>query len=162
MSPSPGNASSGRCADCGEKSLYIRSAKGLCLRCELKGQGGVRPTEAQTKEAGALSEGERTRLLDAILYLIREAGGPSFDPWLSLKRLAEYLSIPAATMRDHLRSSSNSLPSYKVGRKVLVRRSDFDAWMRTHRQPPRSKSLAEELREIGFDFGDKARRLRRP
>jgi excisionase family DNA binding protein len=51
------------------------------------------------------------------------------DPYLSLKGLAGYASLSRRTLQDLVNDSQDPLPSYRVGGKILVRRSDFDRWM---------------------------------
>ena len=55
------------------------------------------------------------------------------DPYLSLKGLAGYASISRRTLQDLVNDTSDPLPSYRVGGKILVRKSDFDRWI-THRR----------------------------
>jgi excisionase family DNA binding protein len=56
------------------------------------------------------------------------------DPWLPLRALAGYSGLSVRTLRDHINTPLRALPSYRIGGKVLVRRSDFDAWMNQFRQ----------------------------
>ena len=55
------------------------------------------------------------------------------DPYLSLKALASYSSLSVRTLRAHLSDPLHPLLCYRVGRKVLVRRSDFDRWIQGFR-----------------------------
>ena len=55
------------------------------------------------------------------------------DPFLDLRALADYSSLSVRKLRDHLADPLHPLPSYRVGGKVLVRRSDFDAWIERFR-----------------------------
>lgn len=57
----------------------------------------------------------------------------SLDPWLSLRALSGYSGLSIRTVRYHLTDPSQPIPSYRVGGKLLVRRSEFDAWMAHHR-----------------------------
>ena len=50
------------------------------------------------------------------------------DAYLPLKRLSSYAGLSVRTLRSHLRDAVHPLPHYRVGGKVLVRRSDYDAW----------------------------------
>jgi Helix-turn-helix domain len=50
------------------------------------------------------------------------------DPLLSLKALAAYTSLSVRTLRDALRDPTHPLPCYRIGGKIVVRRSHFDAW----------------------------------
>ncbi len=57
-------------------------------------------------------------------------GNPS-DVYLSLRELSRYSSISLRSLRRALSDRRHPLPHYRPGgRKVLVRRSEFDRWMR--------------------------------
>ena len=58
----------------------------------------------------------------------------TLDPFLTLKALASYSGMSVRKLRDHLEAAIHPLPHYRVGGKILVRRSEFDAWMARHRQ----------------------------
>jgi excisionase family DNA binding protein len=53
----------------------------------------------------------------------------STDCFMPLRRLAKYAGLSVRTLRGHLSRPVNSLPHYKVGGKILVRRSEFDQWL---------------------------------
>jgi hypothetical protein len=55
------------------------------------------------------------------------------DPFLSLKALAVYSSLSVRKLRDCLEDPQHPLPCYRVGGKILVRRSEFDSWMAAYR-----------------------------
>ena len=55
------------------------------------------------------------------------------DPFLSLKALTSYSNLSVRTLRAFLTDPRHPLPCYRVGAKILVRRSEFDSWMRQHR-----------------------------
>jgi hypothetical protein len=55
------------------------------------------------------------------------------DPFLSLKALTSYSNLSVRTLRAFLTDLHHPLPCYRVGAKILVRRSEFDSWMRHHR-----------------------------
>ncbi len=55
------------------------------------------------------------------------------DPFLSLRALAAYGGLGVRTLRAYLTDPRRPLPCYRVGAKILVRRSEFDSWMRQHR-----------------------------
>ena len=59
------------------------------------------------------------------------------DPFLSLKALAGYSSISCRKLRDFLEQPQHPLPCYRVCGKILVRRSEFDAWITTYRHQGR-------------------------
>jgi excisionase family DNA binding protein len=56
------------------------------------------------------------------------------DQPLSLRALAQYAHLSERTLRKALKDPVNPLPYYRVGRKYLVRRSDFDAWLEHYRR----------------------------
>jgi excisionase family DNA binding protein len=58
----------------------------------------------------------------------------TLDPFLSLRALAAYSGLSVRTLRAHLSDLTHPLPCYRVGGKILVRRSEFDGWIARHRQ----------------------------
>jgi excisionase family DNA binding protein len=58
----------------------------------------------------------------------------ALDPFLSLRALANYSCVSVRKLREYLEDSANPLPHYRLGGKILVRRSEFDTWMATFRQ----------------------------
>lgn len=73
------------------------------------------------------------------------------DEYLTLSQLGAYSKISARQLRNYLAlPPGQALPCYRPGRKVLVRRSEFDTWFARYRQ--RGKPvLARVLRELGLD-----------
>jgi len=66
--------------------------------------------------------------------VIEAVGVPiEWDPWLSLRALATYASLSRRTLADLVNDTSDPIPSYRVGGKILVRKSDFERWMARHR-----------------------------
>lgn len=63
--------------------------------------------------------------------------------WLGLKELSYYADISERTLRSWIYSPVDPLPAAKVCGKVLVRRSDFDAYLERHWIKP--------LEEINLD-----------
>jgi excisionase family DNA binding protein len=61
-------------------------------------------------------------------------GGIPLDSFLSLRALAAYAGLSVRKLRDCLNDPKHPLPHYRVGGKILVRRSEFDAWMDTYHQ----------------------------
>jgi excisionase family DNA binding protein len=55
------------------------------------------------------------------------------DAYLPLVALAKYAGLSVRTLRSYLTHSAHPLPHYRVGGKVLVKRSEFDDWMATFR-----------------------------
>jgi hypothetical protein len=59
----------------------------------------------------------------------------ALDPYLSLQALATYSSSSVRWLRGRLVDPHRPLPCYRLpGGKILVRRSEFDAWIARHRQ----------------------------
>lgn len=58
----------------------------------------------------------------------------ALDPFLSLRALASYAGLSVRTLREYLDHPSRPLPHYRVGGKILVRRSEFDGWIIAHRR----------------------------
>ncbi|HZL67839.1 MAG TPA: helix-turn-helix domain-containing protein [Candidatus Limnocylindrales bacterium] len=56
--------------------------------------------------------------------------------WLDLHALTKYAAVSERTIREWIHLSHNALPAVQVGKKLLVRRSDFDAWLENHRFRP--------------------------
>lgn len=57
------------------------------------------------------------------------------DPYLSLRALAKYSSCSVSWLRYRLHDPHHPLPCYRLpGGKVLVRRSEFDAWLARYRR----------------------------
>lgn len=72
------------------------------------------------------------------------------DPYMPLRALATYSGLSVRTLRSHLdRIPAEALPCYRVGGKVLVRRSEFDAWIAADRAVGRP-SLARAMKEPGL------------
>jgi excisionase family DNA binding protein len=53
--------------------------------------------------------------------------------WLDLRGLQRYASISERTLREWVHRPADPLPAVRVGTKILVRRSSFDAWLEAHR-----------------------------
>lgn len=55
-------------------------------------------------------------------------------PYLELEEIAEMLGVTVDTVRDYRKLKSNPLPMYRVGRKYLVKREDFEKWMEKNKK----------------------------
>ena len=60
------------------------------------------------------------------------------DAYLPLRALADYAGLSVRTLRSLLTHPVHPLPCYRIGVKVLVRRSDFDRWAAQFRAVPPS------------------------
>jgi hypothetical protein len=83
------------------------------------------------------------------------------DPWLSLEALSQYSGLSVRSLRSHLADPHNPLPCYRmrephviptrtgrrrtVSGKILVRRSEFDAWMQRFKYTPDLDRLVDEV-----------------
>ena len=67
------------------------------------------------------------------------AGPVREDAYLPLRALSTYAGLSVRTLRTYLAHPSCPLPCYRIGGKVLVRRSEFDQWARQFRAVPSSK-----------------------
>jgi excisionase family DNA binding protein len=65
---------------------------------------------------------------------IRAASSREDDGYLSLKALAVYAGLSVRTLRAHLSDPIEPLTHYRPGGKILVRRTEFDAWMQQFRR----------------------------
>jgi hypothetical protein len=63
--------------------------------------------------------------------------------FLCLKRLALYSSRSVRSLRQSLTDRGRPLPHYKIGGKIFVRRSDYDAWAERFRV--QSKPVVTDL-----------------
>jgi hypothetical protein len=51
------------------------------------------------------------------------------DPFFALKTLVAYSGIGLRKLYEYLADADHPLPHYRVGGKIVVRRSEFDAWI---------------------------------
>lgn len=93
------------------------------------------PDTARNSSGEAASDWERLRLTQNEFGSRRE--------WLGLRELSNYADISEKTLRSWIYSSVDPLPAVKVSGKVLVRRTEFDAYLHRHRVKP--------LQEINID-----------
>ena len=50
------------------------------------------------------------------------------DAYLPLKELVGYSGLCVRSLRSYLHHPAAPLPHYRFGSKIVVRRSEFDAW----------------------------------
>lgn len=73
------------------------------------------------------------------------------DPYLSLRALAAYSGLSPRRLRDLLRDPDHPVPHYRIGGKILVRRSEFDGWLARYRQvgsPDVDRIVADALQGL--------------
>jgi excisionase family DNA binding protein len=80
--------------------------------------------------------------------MIRHEHNSAGLEWLDLRRLRDYAAVSNRTLRAWIHSPVDPLPAVRVGTKILVRRSEFDAWMELHRiKPVDLGGMVEEIVE---------------
>jgi excisionase family DNA binding protein len=75
----------------------------------------------------------------------------ALDPYLSLRALAGYCGLSVRKLRDYLDDPAHPLPCYRVGGKILVRRSEFDTWVQQFRSRGRmdvDRIVDEVMRDL--------------
>jgi excisionase family DNA binding protein len=69
--------------------------------------------------------------------------------WMGLRQVTEYANVSERTVRAWIHSPLDPLPAAKVRGKILVRKSDFDAFLERHRvKPMGSVDLGGMVEEI--------------
>lgn len=53
---------------------------------------------------------------------------PHDDAYLPLRTLSSYSGLSIRTLRGYLSHPAHPLPCYRIGGKLLVRRSEYDSW----------------------------------
>ncbi len=56
--------------------------------------------------------------------------------WMGLKQVSQYASLSARTIRSRIHDPIDPLPAVRVHGKILVRRSQLDAWLERRRIQP--------------------------
>lgn len=94
-----------------------------------------------------MNPGPHTRSADGAVVLDGVSLATSWDPYLSLRALAAYSSLSERLLRSFLSAAEHPLPHYRVGGRVLVKRSDFDAWIQVfrHSEDDEAETIAERI-----------------
>jgi hypothetical protein len=77
-------------------------------------------------------------MIDSPRSVTKDSERASGDTYMPLRALAMYAGLSVRTLRGYLAHPAHPLPCYRIGGKVLVRRSEFDAWARQFRAAPAS------------------------
>ena len=75
----------------------------------------------------------------------------TLQEYYTLKSLTTYCGIGLRTLRMYLTHPTHPLPHYRVGGKILVKRSEFEAWIRSFRRaagPGVDAMVAEVLKDF--------------
>ena len=95
---------------------------------ESKGAGQPPPSARRPFRSGEPMAQVRGVLAEQVVF------SSTLDPFLSLRALANYSCVSVRKLRELLEDSVHPLPHYRLGAKILVRRSEFDAWMTAYRK----------------------------
>jgi len=86
----------------------------------------------------------------------RQSAGSQVEPrreWLGLRELSNYADICERTLRSWIYSPVDPLPAVKVSGRVLVRKTDFDAYLERYRVRPVEKLDIEAIVRDVFKGG---------
>ena len=72
------------------------------------------------------------------------------DRYFDIKGLSEYSSLSVRTLRDYISDDINPLPSYCIRKKILVKQSEFDDWLKKYRT--NTEKISQIADEILNDF----------
>lgn len=59
------------------------------------------------------------------------------DPILTLEEVAELTRIPVSTLRYYRHRGDQGVPLFKLGRRLVARRSEVEAWIARQQQADR-------------------------
>lgn len=90
-----------------------------------------------------------------------ESVGPCciWDPLMDIQGLAAYSTFSVRFLQDLLNDGRDPIPSYRVGTRVVIRKSEFDAWL-SHRRNMKADAparLAEADARALLSVGPKKR-----
>jgi excisionase family DNA binding protein len=72
--------------------------------------------------------------------------------WMDLKAIQRYACVSERTIRDWIHRPQNPLPAFQVGKKILIRRSQFDQWLESH--PCQSAGVVDIVRIVDEVMSD--------
>jgi excisionase family DNA binding protein len=70
------------------------------------------------------------------------------DAYFPLVELAKYAGLSVRTIRGYLTDRTRPLPHFRVGGKILVLRSDFDAWVSQFRVSHAAASVDDLVDDV--------------
>ena len=65
-----------------------------------------------------------------------DSGRANASEWLGLRQVVRYANVSERTIRSWIHAPVDSLPAARVGGKLLVRRTELDAWLLRHTVKP--------------------------
>jgi excisionase family DNA binding protein len=75
------------------------------------------------------------------------------DAYLSLEQLTAYSGLSRRMLEKYLVDPVHPLPHYRFGRRIEIKRSEFDAWARAHhrvaREPIDVRALVDAKLKTG-------------
>jgi hypothetical protein len=80
------------------------------------------------------------------------ASSPHEDAYLPVKPLAIYSGLSVRTLRSYFNHPTRPLPFYRVGGKILVRRSEFNAWVQQFRKVQNAAEFDSVVGDIANAF----------
>ena len=104
--------------------------------------------------AGQASSRLGTRTDQERLRQMNEESDNTAGPreWLDLQELTRYAAVSERTLRGWIHLPVDPLPAVQVGKKLLVRRREFDEWLERHRfRPPSVLDVSAMVDEIVAD-----------
>ncbi|WP_447975373.1 helix-turn-helix domain-containing protein [Nitrospira sp. Kam-Ns4a] len=72
----------------------------------------------------------------------------STPAYLDLRALAAYASCSVRWLRARLADAAHPLPHYRIGRKLLVKREEFDVWIARYRVCRRGEDLDQLVDQV--------------
>lgn len=72
------------------------------------------------------------------------------DKFLDIKQLVQYSTFSDSSLRNYLSDPENPIPFFRVNRKILVKKSEFDRWMEQFRR--KSNDLDRIVDEVLNDL----------
>jgi lambda repressor-like predicted transcriptional regulator len=87
------------------------------------------------------------------------------DPFLSLRALSGYSGLSTRTLRNHLLDPGHPLPYYRIGGKIIVRCSEYNAWAARYRRlgsPDLDRLAAEAVRDLRLPHSPRRQVTQRP
>lgn len=77
------------------------------------------------------------------------------DPYLSLRSTSSYIGLSVRSLRAWLIHPSRPLPCFRIGGKILCRRSELDRWAENFRHIGRD-DIENMVNDIMSDFQSKS------